>query len=159
MYAVPGACRQALTTTGQREVGARAANLHIPDRPMIIAKLEQRLDHSGMATCEHMQQIGWCRQLSEVSLVRSCEQAALGAVRLEHANEQLQVCHEAVGHLLRLEPHPAPKAGRRPHCRNLEDFCRHRGKTLDRGASSGGARVKQHTTILPPPGHVHTHVP
>ena len=65
-------------------------------------------------------------------------EAALGAVRLEHANEQLQVCHEAVGHLLRLEPHPAPKAGRRPHCRNLEYFCRHRGKTLDRGASSGG---------------------
>ena len=59
MYAVPGACRQALTTTGQREVGAaRAANIHMPERPMIIAKLEQRLDHSGMATCEHMQQTG-----------------------------------------------------------------------------------------------------
>ena len=40
------------------EVGARAANLHMPERPMIIAKLEQRLDDSGMATCEHMQQTG-----------------------------------------------------------------------------------------------------
>ena len=97
MYVVPGACRQTLRTAGQLEVGARAANLHTNERLLTPEKLTERLRHSRRSPCEHMQQTGWCRQLTEVSLARSCEQAALGAAHLEHANEQLQACLEEIG--------------------------------------------------------------
>ena len=47
-------------------------------------------------------------------LARRLEQAALGAVRLEHANEQLQVCHEAVGHSYDSNPILRRKLGAAP---------------------------------------------
>jgi hypothetical protein len=124
-------------TAGQCEAGARAANLHMPERPMAIAKLEQRLEHSGMATCGHMQQTGWCRQLTEVSLSHGCEQAALGVARLETLNEQLHACLEAVRHRLRPAPHSAQRAGRRRAVQKPRLSVPHGEKTLDKGASSG----------------------
>ena len=44
-----------------------------------------------------MQQTGRQTELLEASLARSREQEELDAARLEHANEQLQACLEAVG--------------------------------------------------------------
>ena len=75
---------------------------------------------------------------SEVSPVRSCEQAALGAAHPEHANEQLRGQLEAIRHRLRDELDHAALAERRALSRKVQVFCRHRGKTLDSGASSGG---------------------
>ena len=59
-----------------------------------------------MTTCEHMQQTGRQTELSEALLARSGEEAVQGTVRLEHANDQLRACLEAVRHCLQLSTHP-----------------------------------------------------
>ena len=63
---------------GARGWGARAQTSTMPERPMIIVKLGQRLKHSDMTTCKHMQQTGRQTELSEASLARSREEAAQG---------------------------------------------------------------------------------
>ena len=78
---------------------------------------------------------------SELSLALSREQASLGAARLLHVDEQLQACRKAIRHRLRLDLHLAPRAERHQSVRKARLFVRHRDKTLDSGASSGGALV------------------
>ena len=68
---------QALMHAGLCNAGARAANLHAKECLVIGRKLTARLSYRRQVSCEHMQHSGWRRQLSEVSLARSCEQAAL----------------------------------------------------------------------------------
>ena len=75
---------------------------------------------------------------SELSLALSREQASLGAARLLHVDEQLQACRKAIRHRLRLDLHLAPRAERHQSVRKARLFVRHRDKTLDSGASSGG---------------------
>ena len=132
-------CMQALMHAGLCNAGARAANLHLKECLVITRKRAARLSHRRWVSCEHMQQTGWCRRLTDVSLAHSREQEDMGAARLEHAKEQLQACLEAIRHCLRFDLHPAPRAERRTSRTNPHDLCCHREKTLDSGASSGGS--------------------
>ena len=121
-------CMQALMHAGLCNAGARAANLHLKECLVITRKRAARLSHRRWVSCEHMQQTGWCRQLTEVSLARSCEQAALGAAHLEHINEQLQGQLEAIRHRLHHELDHAALAGRRALERKARLFSRHLDK-------------------------------
>jgi hypothetical protein len=59
-------CMQALMHAGLCNARARAANLHTKECLKITWKLATRLSHRRQVSCEHMQQTGWCRQLTEV---------------------------------------------------------------------------------------------
>ena len=45
--------RQALTTAGQRKIGACTANLHMNERLFTPGRLVERLRHSRRSPCEH----------------------------------------------------------------------------------------------------------